>query len=270
MAMPLPRACMTNATFYSALGTKRKFIFDPPPPPQGHMRFVGELYKVELLKERHVHAVRYVKNEEETKRRKECFVGCKRKTAIVLPTYAGFGWNSIQPSTFAEGRLFLFGAGSTDLNHLSHSSQWIHIVAQFSATMPLSCLLPTSFCFDGIVLRIQAIHDMFGNADEPDEERLECMVKLLQTCGKKLDQTGSPDTVKVSQPANQSRKINNGPIQAVATKPKKPAEERGGRVFVAIPPGSTGSRQAPRDDHWLKLCWRLYSSANALYTGDRR
>jgi len=38
---------------------------------------------------------------------------------------------------------------------------------------------------------------MFGNADEPDEERLECMVKLLQTCGKKLDQTGSPDTVKV-------------------------------------------------------------------------
>lgn len=38
---------------------------------------------------------------------------------------------------------------------------------------------------------------MFGNADEPDEERLECMVKLLQTCGKKLDQTGSPDIVKV-------------------------------------------------------------------------
>eukprot|EP00752_Nemacystus_decipiens_P002138 g2038.t1 len=63
----------------------------------GHMRFVGELYKVELLKERHVHA---------------------------------------------------------------------------------------------------AIRDMFGNADEPDEERLECMVKLLQTCGKKLDQTGSPDIVK--------------------------------------------------------------------------
>lgn len=59
--------------------------------------------------------------------------------------------------------------------------------------------------FDGLV---QAIHDMFGNADEPDEERLECMVKLLQTCGKKLDQTGSPDTVKVSQskhPANQIR-----------------------------------------------------------------
>ena len=43
---------------------------------------------------------------------------------------------------------------------------------------------------------------MFGNADEPDEERLECMVKLLQTCGKKLDQTGSPDTVKVSQSEN--------------------------------------------------------------------
>ncbi|CAM9611619.1 unnamed protein product [Pylaiella littoralis] len=41
-----------------------------------------------------------------------------------------------------------------------------------------------------------AIHDMFGNADEPDEERLECMVKLLQTCGKKLDQTGSPETQK--------------------------------------------------------------------------
>ncbi|CAM9807431.1 unnamed protein product [Ectocarpus sp. 4 AP-2014] len=71
-------------------GLKRKYT--------GHMRFVGELYKVELLKEKHVHA---------------------------------------------------------------------------------------------------AIHDMFGNADEPDEERLECMVKLLQTCGKKLDQTGSPDTVKV-------------------------------------------------------------------------
>ncbi|CAM9986446.1 unnamed protein product, partial [Ectocarpus sp. 8 AP-2014] len=70
-------------------GLKRKYT--------GHMRFVGELYKVELLKEKHVHA---------------------------------------------------------------------------------------------------AIHDMFGNADEPDEERLECMVKLLQTCGKKLDQTGSPDTVK--------------------------------------------------------------------------
>ncbi|CAN0160944.1 unnamed protein product, partial [Ectocarpus sp. 12 AP-2014] len=70
-------------------GLKRKYT--------GHMRFVGELYKVELLKEKHVHA---------------------------------------------------------------------------------------------------AIHDMFGNADEPDEERLECMVKLLQTCGKKLDQTGSPDIVK--------------------------------------------------------------------------
>eukprot|EP00903_Cladosiphon_okamuranus_P012976 g12110.t1 len=70
-------------------GLKKKYT--------GHMRFVGELYKVELLKERHVHA---------------------------------------------------------------------------------------------------AIHDMFGNADEPDEERLECMVKLLQTCGNKLDQTGSPDTVK--------------------------------------------------------------------------
>lgn len=39
---------------------------------------------------------------------------------------------------------------------------------------------------------------MFGNADEPDEERLECMVKLLQTCGKKLDQTGSPETQKVT------------------------------------------------------------------------
>lgn len=38
---------------------------------------------------------------------------------------------------------------------------------------------------------------MFGSADDPDEERLECMVKLLQTCGKKLDDTGSPDTVKV-------------------------------------------------------------------------
>lgn len=38
---------------------------------------------------------------------------------------------------------------------------------------------------------------MFGNADSPDEERLECMVKLLQTCGKKLDQTGSPETAKV-------------------------------------------------------------------------
>ena len=40
---------------------------------------------------------------------------------------------------------------------------------------------------------------MFGGSsgDEPDEERLECMVKLLQTCGSKLDSTGSPDTVKV-------------------------------------------------------------------------
>lgn len=37
------------------------FVFFRPPPfprAQGHMRFVGELYKVELLKERHVHAVR--------------------------------------------------------------------------------------------------------------------------------------------------------------------------------------------------------------------
>ncbi|CAM9976255.1 unnamed protein product [Laminaria digitata] len=41
-----------------------------------------------------------------------------------------------------------------------------------------------------------AIHDMFGSADDPDEERLECMVKLLQTCGKKLDDTGSPETAK--------------------------------------------------------------------------
>lgn len=48
------------------------------------------------------------------------------------------------------------------------------------------------------VLR-QAIRDMFGNADEPDEERLECMVKLMQTCGSKLDSTGSPDTVKVGR-----------------------------------------------------------------------
>lgn len=38
---------------------------------------------------------------------------------------------------------------------------------------------------------------MFGSADDPDEERLECMVKLLQTCGKKLDETGSPETAKV-------------------------------------------------------------------------
>ncbi|CAM9283329.1 unnamed protein product [Ascophyllum nodosum] len=45
---------------------------------------------------------------------------------------------------------------------------------------------------------LEAIHDMFGGSsgDEPDEERLECMVKLLQTCGSKLDSTGSPDTVK--------------------------------------------------------------------------
>lgn len=44
----------------------------------------------------------------------------------------------------------------------------------------------------------QAIQDLFGDADNPDEERLECMVKLLQTCGKKLDQTASADTMKVS------------------------------------------------------------------------
>ena len=56
---------------------------------------------------------------------------------------------------------------------------------------------------------LQAIHDMFGNADEPDEERLECMVKLLQTCGKKLDQTGSPDTVKVSQSYIAPSQINS-------------------------------------------------------------
>ncbi|CAM9691739.1 unnamed protein product [Scytosiphon promiscuus] len=43
-----------------------------------------------------------------------------------------------------------------------------------------------------------AIGDLFGNSDvdEPDEERLECMVKLLQTCGKKLDHNSSPDAVK--------------------------------------------------------------------------
>lgn len=43
----------------------------------------------------------------------------------------------------------------------------------------------------------QAIQDMFGSPDNPDEERLECMVKLLQTCGKKLEQSVSPETAKV-------------------------------------------------------------------------
>lgn len=38
---------------------------------------------------------------------------------------------------------------------------------------------------------------MFGGTDDPDEERLECMVKLLQTCGKKLDQTASTETARV-------------------------------------------------------------------------
>lgn len=47
--------------FPVSLSTGQPFFFSVPPPPpraQGHMRFVGELYKVELLKERHVHAVR--------------------------------------------------------------------------------------------------------------------------------------------------------------------------------------------------------------------
>lgn len=39
---------------------------------------------------------------------------------------------------------------------------------------------------------------MFGGGDSPDEERLECMVKLYTTCGKKLDQSGSPDAQKAS------------------------------------------------------------------------
>lgn len=57
------------------------------------------------------------------------------------------------------------------------------------------CALYYPMC--SVLIAAQAIQDMFGNADSPDEERLECMVKLLQTCGKKLDQTASPETVKV-------------------------------------------------------------------------